>query len=166
MIDPATINGWSEPVAREQLSKCCASTRWCELMLKKRPFSSHAHLLSCAETVWKSLKESDWLEAFLGHPKIGDLQSLRKKYHGTTEWTKKEQSAVADASDALLTELSILNEAYASKFGFIFIVCATGKTAQEMLDILRVRIKNERAIELQNAAEEQRKIMILRLEKL
>jgi 2-oxo-4-hydroxy-4-carboxy-5-ureidoimidazoline decarboxylase len=139
------------------------STRWVERMLARRPFGSEAAMLSAAREEWFSLGEADWLEAFSHHPKIGDRDSLAARFPDTHDPSATEQSGVASASARVIDELAEANEAYLARFGFIFIVCATGKSAGEMLALLRARLPNDRATELQNAAEEQAKITALRL---
>lgn len=135
-------------------------------MLESRPFSDAQALFDYANRHWQNLTEEDYLQAFEGHPKIGNVDSLRAKYANTKKLAAGEQTQVNSASDDVLQQLAQGNTDYESKFGFIFIVCATGKSAQEMLDLLLQRIKNDRGAELLNAAEEQRKIFQLRLQKL
>jgi OHCU decarboxylase len=135
-------------------------------MASKRPFTSAAEVLKTGDDVWYSLREQDWLEAFSGHPKIGDSVGLRKKFSSTSEWAMGEQSGVTGATDNVSLRLSEGNRRYEKKFGFIFIVCATGKSATDILEFLDQRFGNERGEELRNAAGEQAKITKLRLEKL
>ena len=156
----------SDREATSQLMKCCTSDVWVERMLNFRPFKDKQHLLEIADSAWLDLQESDYLQAFEGHPRIGDVDSLREKYEDTKEIASGEQRSVSDASDKVIIELSKNNEQYFKKFGFIFIVCATGKSAAEMLAILCARLPNDRRKELGNAAEEQRKIFQIRLIKL
>lgn len=131
--------------------------------MERRPFGSDARLLRAARIEWFGLTEADWLEAFSHHPKIGDRASLAARFPATHDLSAREQSGVGSASARVLDELAEANEAYFNKFGFIFIVCATGKTAAEMLALLRARLANNRATELRTAAEEQAKITALRL---
>jgi 2-oxo-4-hydroxy-4-carboxy-5-ureidoimidazoline decarboxylase len=135
-------------------------------MMAKRPFISNEQMIEEAKKIWADMKKSDYIEAFSGHPKIGDIDSLRKKFSSTQSWTSQEQSGVAGAEEEILKGLARGNAEYEKKFGYIFIVCATGKTAKEMLDILRDRLKNPPEKEIQNAAKEQEKILQIRLEKL
>jgi 2-oxo-4-hydroxy-4-carboxy-5-ureidoimidazoline decarboxylase len=153
------INNQDKTALSESLLKCCHSKNWVEKMLGYIPFESEESLRQSANEIWFSLSESDWLEAFSGHPKIGDKKA-------TSKWSQDEQKSTATAEDALLQELDQLNQVYEEKFGFIYIVCATGKSAQEMLDLLKSRISNTREKELENACIEQSKITQLRLEKL
>lgn len=160
------FNALTEGDARQALYRCCSSTRFTENLLDKRPFSSKEELFEAAEEIWWSLSSEDWLEAFKGHPKIGDISSLRKKYNQSRAWSEGEQEGVEGAGEETLEALSRGNDAYLEKYGFIFIVCATGKSAEEMLSLLQVRLKNSRDEELKIAAQEQAKITALRLEKL
>ena len=139
---------------------------WVETLAKRRPFNDISHLMKEAESVWKKLNSRDWLEAFSGHPQIGDLSTLEKKYGNTTAWASGEQSGVGIATKETLIELAEYNKRYLKKFGFIFIVFATGKSAGEMLTLLKGRINNDKEVELQIAANEQFKITKIRLEKL
>ena len=160
------LNKLPRPELHQELFTCCSSMAWVENLAKKRPFQDMTHLISEAEKVWSSLGERDWLEAFAGHPQIGDVSTLEKKYAATSDWASSEQSGVGAASRETLLELADYNKKYLNKFGFIFIVCATGKSAQGMLDLLKGRIDNEREVELKIAAAEQFKITKIRLEKL
>ena len=149
--------------AREILHRACGSTRWVERMLARRPFGNDTALLVAAREEWFALGEADWLEAFSHHPKIGDRASLAARFPATHHLSAREQSAVSIASSQVIDDLAAANAAYLERFGFIFIVCATGKSAVEMLQLLRDRLENDRATELRNAAEEQAKITALRL---
>ena len=160
------INKLPRPELHQEFFRCCSSLNWVETLVKKRPFQDISHLMNEAEIVWYSLNEQDWLEAFSGHPQIGDLSTLREKYGNTSAWASTEQKAVGNASEQTLLELADFNKKYLKKFGFIFIVCATGKSADEMLQLLKKRIDNEYSFELKIAADEQFKITKLRLEKL
>jgi 2-oxo-4-hydroxy-4-carboxy-5-ureidoimidazoline decarboxylase len=135
-------------------------------MLDSRPFASSQALFDRADDEWQNLAEEDYLQAFDGHPKIGDVNSLRAKYANTKELAAGEQAQVNAASDDVMQNLAQGNSNYQNKFGFIFIVCATGKSARQMLALLLDRLENDRETELLNAAEEQRKIFQLRLRKL
>jgi OHCU decarboxylase len=160
------LNSQSLEDAREVLTNCCAATAWVERMIALRPFADDDAVLDAAEDVAETLVMDDWLEAFAAHPLIGDVESLRKKYAATRQTAAGEQSGVAGASESTLQELAELNREYLRQFGFIFIVFATGKSADQMLANLRTRIGNCREEELRNAAEEQMKITELRLQKL
>lgn len=160
------INQLSENQVRQKFQQCCASTRWVSRMLADRPFRDAAHLYDLANKNWIGLIEADYLEAFAGHPKIGDIKSLRAKYASTADQAAKEQSGIESAGENILANLAEKNRQYESRFGFIFIVCATGKSAAEMLAALLARLGLDRKSELQNAAEQQRQIFQLRLQQL
>ncbi|MEB3284041.1 MAG: 2-oxo-4-hydroxy-4-carboxy-5-ureidoimidazoline decarboxylase [Candidatus Sericytochromatia bacterium] len=152
--------------AKVQLQRCCGATRWVQGMLERRPFQSKQAVLDAADMVWSGLDSSDWREAFQHHPRIGDVAGLREKFASTAVWAKGEQAATALADEATLQALAEGNRQYEARFGFIFIVCATGKTAVEMLNLLRGRLQNQPEKEGAIAAAEQHKITRLRLEKL
>jgi 2-oxo-4-hydroxy-4-carboxy-5-ureidoimidazoline decarboxylase len=149
--------------ARAFLTTCCGSTRWVERMLERRPFGNHEALLTAARSEWFALSPNDWREAFTHHPKIGDRESLRARFPATADLSAREQRGVAGASDATLDALAEGNRAYEQKFGYIFIVCATGKSADEILTQLTKRLLNDPETELRIAAGEQAKITELRL---
>jgi len=152
--------------AEEILMQCNTSKRWYQQMAQNRPFATIAKLKASADKLWQQSNETDLLHAFEGHPEIGDISTLRDKYKHTAASAGHEQSGVNNASDEILKALAQGNTDYKEKFGFIFIVCASGKSANEMLKLLLARLPNTRKQELINAAEEQRKITQLRLEKL
>ena len=135
-------------------------------MLLFIPADDLVELLEDAESQWWLCNEDDWKEAFTHHPKIGDLDSLKKKFADTAAWASGEQSGVNTATDEIINALAAGNRLYEEKFGYIFIVCATGKSAAEMLEILNERLKNIPEDEIKMAADEQNKITLLRLEKL
>jgi 2-oxo-4-hydroxy-4-carboxy-5-ureidoimidazoline decarboxylase len=148
------------------LLRCCGSTRWAERMLARRPFASEQAVLSAADEIWSALEWADWQQAFTAHPRIGDMESLHQKFAATADWCSGEQAGVADAGSDIIRKFADGNREYVAKFGYIFIVCATGKSAPEMLAILQSRLHNDRETELRIAAAEQAKITRLRLEKL
>ena len=150
--------------ARALLTRCCGSERGVERMLERRPFGSRAALQAAAADEWNALARTDWLEAFSHHPKIGDRDSLRKRFPSTHALSEREQAGVNSASDAMLDALAEGNRRYEERFGYIFIVCATGKSAEEMLTLLYQRLPNDQATELRIAAGEQQKITALRLD--
>jgi 2-oxo-4-hydroxy-4-carboxy-5-ureidoimidazoline decarboxylase len=152
--------------ARELLFSCCGSTAWVNEMLARRPFENAENLMNAAGACWENRSETDFLEAFSHHPKIGDISSLREKFASTAHFASGEQGSVASASEEILQGLARGNADYEQKFGFIFIVCATGKSASEMLELLEKRLPNSREEELLIAAGEQAKITRIRLEKL
>ena len=146
------------------LSQICASLRWQALVMESAPFQDGEALRHSASRAFQQLEEKDWLEAFAGHPMIGDLASLEKKYAQGRALSEKEQSQVASADRETLERLLTLNQRYREKFGFIFIVCATNKSAKEMLALLESRIGRSREVELREAAQEQIKISQIRME--
>lgn len=160
------INELSVNELRNELLRCCGSRRWVEGLAARRPFKDSEELFNVSDQLWFALEKSDWLEAFSSHPKIGDVDSLRKKFATTQAWASSEQSGVKGADDSVLEALNEGNQAYESKFGYIFIVCATGKTAEQMLAILQSRLPNDATEEILVAAAEQNKITRIRLEKL
>ncbi len=159
----AGIDRLTDDEARAVLFRACGSTRWVDRMMARRPFVRDAKLLSTARIEWFGLTEADWLEAFSHHPQIGDRAALDARFPKTHDLSAKEQAAVGDAREDVLTALAEGNRAYRDRFGFIFIVCATGKSAEDMLVLLRERLPHDRASELRIAAEEQAKITALRL---
>ena len=152
--------------AADTFMQCCTSQRWVAEMVANRPYSDFKMLRETADRIWDKLTEKDYLQAFDGHPKIGDVNSLKAKYANTKQLASGEQSGINSATDELIQALADGNRAYEQKYGFIFIVCATGKSAREMLEMLSLRLGNERPQELNTACEEQRKIFHIRLEKL
>lgn len=135
-------------------------------MTDARPFANVDDLLAKADSIWRSLSEEDWLEAFRAHPKIGEQKASAAQSEQARNWSRQEQSGIERAAAETRAALATGNQEYEKRFGFIFIVCATGKTSEEMLAILNSRLQNEPGTELPVAAEEQRKITRLRLEKL
>tara|TARA_B100000470_G_scaffold66889_1_gene51040 strand:- start:727 stop:1230 length:504 start_codon:yes stop_codon:yes gene_type:complete len=160
------LNTLTPSEANKQFELCCGASNWVEKMNQNRPFHDKNEVYQQAESIWFSLSSEDWLEAFTHHPKIGDIDSLRKKFHNTKSISKNEQSGVNDAEKSTLNDLAKSNQLYEDKFGFIFIVCATGKSADEMLALIKMRLNKNAETEMQNAAKEQNKITQLRLEKL
>jgi 2-oxo-4-hydroxy-4-carboxy-5-ureidoimidazoline decarboxylase len=157
------LNEAPEADVRAIFLRACGSSRWVDRMMARRPFATDARLLFAARNEWFGLTEADWLEAFSHHPRIGDRAALEARFPKTHDLSAKEQAGVGAAHDDVLTALADGNNAYFDKFGFIFIVCATGKSAEEMLAVLRERLPRDRATELRCAAEEQAKITALRL---
>ena len=146
--------------------KCCGSSAWVEKVMSFFPVDDMVELLDDAEDEWYKCSPEDWKEAFSHHPRIGDIDSLKKKFASTANWAMGEQSGTSSASDETIKALAIGNKEYEDKFGYIFIVCATGKSADEMLALLESRLLNDPKIEIEIAADEQNKITRLRLEKL
>lgn len=149
--------------AARLLSGCCGSTRWVSRMLERRPFGSSEALQQAAASIWFDLSPDDWREAFSHHPRIGDRDALERRFAATRHLSAREQAGVNDAPDDVLAGLLDGNRLYEAKFGFIFIVCATGRSAAAMLELLRSRLANDLDTELAIAAAEQAKITRLRL---
>jgi len=152
----------SDADARALLHICCGATRWIDRMMARRPLGSQEAALAAARDEWFALSEADWREAFGHHPRIGDRAALRRRF-GTLDPAGREQSGVDAASEAVLAALAEANRAYEERFAYIFIVCAAGRTAEEMLTLLRARLENTPQTELHVAAAEHAKICELRL---
>lgn len=153
--------------AKEHLFNCCGSTKWVNKMAEHFPFHDERSLFDHSRIIWyEECEENDYLEAFKHHPKIGDLESLKKKFSNTSEWAGNEQAGVNEANDETIKGLAELNESYFKKNGYIFIICATGKSAGEMLRLLKERTNHTRQEELAIAMGEQFKITLIRLKKL
>jgi 2-oxo-4-hydroxy-4-carboxy-5-ureidoimidazoline decarboxylase len=152
--------------AHGMLASCCGAARWVERMLARRPFGSNDALLAAARDEWFALDDAEWREAFSHHPTIGDRESFRRRFPSTAHLSEREQAGVSGASDEVLDALAEGNREYERRFGYIFIVCASGKTAAEMLALLRARLPNDPATEIRIAAEEQARITELRLRQL
>ncbi|MCH8529813.1 MAG: 2-oxo-4-hydroxy-4-carboxy-5-ureidoimidazoline decarboxylase [Saccharospirillum sp.] len=150
----------------QALRRCCSAERWVQRMLKAGPFDSKSDLLESARIHWAAMSDDDWLEAFEGHPMIGDMDSLRKKYAASKGLSEREQSGVDQASEATLQALSDCNQRYLARHGFIFIVFATGKSADQMLSLIRQCLEQSTENERKRAAAEQLKITLLRLNQL
>jgi 2-oxo-4-hydroxy-4-carboxy-5-ureidoimidazoline decarboxylase len=156
---------------KAELFKCCGSREWVKNMMPYFPADDLVELLEDAEEQWWLCNEKDWKEAFSHHPKIGDMASLKKKFASTADstaddWASGEQSGMNTANEETFKAFSEANKLYEEKFGYIFIICATGKSAEEMLTILQTRLQNSPEVEIQIAADEQNQITKLRLEKL
>lgn len=164
-MEIAHLNALGAAQAEAAFVLCCGARRWARALTAARPFGDRAALLTAAESAWPALTGDDWREAFTHHPQIGDTEGLRARAD-TREWAGGEQSGARTASQETLRALAAGNAAYREKFGYIFIVCATGRSASEMLDLLQARLPNPPDVELPLAAEEQKKITRLRLGKL
>jgi OHCU decarboxylase len=169
----ATLAAWnatSEAEARNAMLACCGSKNWADAMVALRPIGSVFALSEEADRVWSTMQEADWLEAFACHPRIGErkVTGERKAIHAgerSAAWSRAEQALTTAASDRVLEEIAAGNERYEELFGFTYIVCATGKSAEEMLGILNRRLRSTRETELREAAEQQRQILQIRLGK-
>ncbi len=160
----AEFNALRPEHAETVLVDCCSSTLWAKQMAAQRPFAGMNALVEAADSIWQNLGRDAWLEAFSKHPQIGEKPSTGSQSH--RRWAEGEQTGARVASGGVKGRLAEQNRAYIEKFGYIFIVCATGKSAEEMLALLDQRLQNEPARELPIAAEQQRQISRLRLQKL
>jgi allantoicase len=152
--------------AMRALLDCCGSKKWAQQVTARRPFAGTSELFETADNIWSDLASEDWLEAFQHHPPIGETRATAKQSATASRWSAKEQSSAQKATPEVLQALSAQNRAYAEKFGYVFLICATGKSSEEILNALRQRLPNDPDTELRLAAEEQCKITRLRLEKL
>ncbi|HEX5703797.1 MAG TPA: 2-oxo-4-hydroxy-4-carboxy-5-ureidoimidazoline decarboxylase [Pyrinomonadaceae bacterium] len=160
------INELPAAQAQYEFLKCCGSTAWAKAISDARPFANSDDLSAKADGIWWSLSEEDWLEAFRAHPKIGEKKAEAAQSAEAQRWSAQEQSESERAAAETKGALAEGNREYERRFGFIFIICATGKSAEEILAALHGRLNNDPATELRMAAEEQRKITQLRLQKL
>jgi 2-oxo-4-hydroxy-4-carboxy-5-ureidoimidazoline decarboxylase len=165
-VSVTELDAMSEPQANKLLSDCCGASRWVSGMVARRPFRSRAVVLSTADEIWQSLDPADWREAFSHHPRIGEQKSAITQSERSSAWAAGEQSGIERAPNDVRAELAAANREYEQLFGYTYIVFATGKNAEEMLAIARERLRNGPDVELRAAAEEQRKITRLRLDKL
>jgi OHCU decarboxylase len=162
------LNALPADRAQELLLTCCGSRRWAAEMTAARPFPGEAALLDEAHRIFARLDRGDWIEAFAAHPRIGgrEPESGRAAPARASEWSAEEQRGAASANDRTREALRQLNDVYLERFGHIFIVCASGLSADAMLGMLEERLRNDPAVELAIAAAEQQKITALRLGKL
>ena len=164
--DLAWLNTLSTADAVNEFLKCCGSCAWAQRMTESRPFEQTTALTERAAQIWWDLERDDWLEAFRSHPKIGETKAAKDVSKQSQKWSGQEQAGIQNSPQEILNELANLNQKYESKFGYIFIVCATGKSPEEMIGILKSRIGNDSETELTVAAGEQAKITEIRLRKL
>ena len=161
-----SLNSLAPGEAETEFLKCCGSRNWARRMAVQRPFANQVELLGKADSIWWSLDSADWLEAFRSHPKIGEKKAAQPTSAEAQGWSEQEQSGTRNAAPETIEALSAGNRDYEQKFGYIFIVCATGKSSEEMLTRLSERLGNDPERELRIAAEEQSRITQLRLKKL
>jgi OHCU decarboxylase len=170
----ATLAAWNAAGATEAsnaMLACCEAKRWADAMVALRPIASVAALSEAADRVWGTMQETDWLEAFACHPQIGERKGIGERKvsahagERSSAWSWAEQAQTDSASENVLDEIADGNQRYEELFGFTYIVCATGKSAEEMLAILKRRLQSTRETELREAAEQQRQIMQIRLGK-
>ncbi|HEU4558836.1 MAG TPA: 2-oxo-4-hydroxy-4-carboxy-5-ureidoimidazoline decarboxylase [Longimicrobium sp.] len=160
------LNDLPDEEAEAAFLTCCGATIWARQMTRLRPFITEGELLEAADRVWWSLNPEDWLESFRAHPRIGERKAETPQNERAATWSAQEQAGAASAGADVAAQLAEGNRVYEQRFGYIYIVKATGKTADEMLAILRERLANDPETELRIAAGEQAKITRLRLEKL
>jgi OHCU decarboxylase len=180
-MTPDEVNALDRDAAEQLFLRCCGSTRWAREMAARRPFRDAGTIAEAADRIWRDLGAADWNEAFAAHPRIGESHRAggaggageagrAGEARGTGEpgadWSAREQAGMDDAIDVVRHRLAAANLKYEARFGFIYIVCATGKTASQMLEMLERRLTHSAREELGIAAEEQRKITRLRLAKL
>jgi len=161
----ARWNALPAPDAENEILACCGSKQWAKRLAAERPIADEATLLRESDAIWRGLMEGDWMEAFRSHPRIGESRPVQAVHARSAYWSSEEQKGVASENDAAKAALAEGNRAYEQKFSHIFIVCATGKTAAEVLAILNRRLQNDGAAELLEAAEQQRQITQIRLRK-
>jgi len=162
------LGRWNQLPAAEaenEILACCGSHAWARGMASRRPIADERSLLAASDETWRGLTESDWMEAFRSHPRIGESRAERPSGAQSASWSAQEQSGATGGEDAVKIALADGNREYEKRFGHIFIVCATGKSAAEILGILRRRLKNDAQTELQEAAEQQRQITQIRLKR-
>lgn len=161
----ARWNGLPAQEAAQEILACCGSTTWARELAARRPFRDGSSIMATSDEVWNRLSPQDWLEAFSKHPRIGQREAPPAASAQSAGWSAQEQQEVAVAGETIHVALQAANREYENRFGRVFIVCASGKSAAEMLDILRRRLRNDDETELREAAEEQRKITNIRLKK-
>jgi allantoicase len=160
------INNLPAAAARKALLDCCGSITWADQIISQRPFTTDAKLFESAEKIWAQLDPKEWLRAIRQHPPIGSKRRNSKQSGTARKWSTGEQSAAQTSSPETLAVLHAANQAYHATFGYVFLICATGKSGDEILQSLRQRLANDPDRELRVAADEMRKIIRLRLEKL
>jgi 2-oxo-4-hydroxy-4-carboxy-5-ureidoimidazoline decarboxylase len=163
----AILDAWNkadEATAFDAMIACCGSKRWATTMVALRPIASVIELSEAADRVWTTMNEPDWMEAFACHPRIGERKSAHAPAKSAA-WSKQEQSSATSAAESILVQIAEANVLYEQQYGFTYIVCATGKSAGELLEILNRRLAGTREAELREAAEQQRQITQIRLGK-
>jgi OHCU decarboxylase len=158
-------NGLSAADAQNEILACCGSRAWTRGMAARRPLRNEAAVLAAADEIWSNLGESDWVEAFASHPRIGESRAPQAATARSEAWSAQEQSTVAASGEDVKIALAEANREYEGRFGRIFIVCATGKASGEILQILRRRLQNDDGAEMREAADQQRQITHTRLRK-
>lgn len=146
-----------------QVLPCCGSRTWANKIAERRPIADRSTLLAASDEIWLGLTTSDWIDAFRSHPRIGESRASTTSPAESSVWSSQEQQKVTDGGDAVKIALADANRAYEDRFGHIFIVCASGKSGPEILEILQRRLHNDKNAELHEAAEQQRQITRIRL---
>jgi 2-oxo-4-hydroxy-4-carboxy-5-ureidoimidazoline decarboxylase len=162
------LDHWNILPARDaahEILDCCGSRTWAQQLAARRPFADQASLIRASDEIWNGLPPSDWNEAFAKHPRIGEKKAPVSASPQSVAWAAQEQQQTENADSQVRAELAEANREYEKRFGRVFIVCATGKSASEMLHILRHRLENDELSELRVSAGEQRKITNIRLGK-
>ena len=163
-----TLARWNQLVpaeAEQEVLACCGSTAWARAMAARRPVKDEMTLINISDQIWHQLSEEDWMEAFAKHPRIGERKAPDQASAQSAAWSKQEQATASVADQAVRDELAAANEEYERRFARVFLICASGKSAAEILDALRRRLQNDDNTELLEAAEQQRQITNLRLKK-
>lgn len=164
----AILMRWNELATAEaarEILPCCGSQRWAHALARLRPLTDAEALLAQSDEIWWQLDPADWSEAFSSHPRIGEKKAPESATAKSADWSRQEQGGVACSSESIQEQLKRANDDYEQRFGRIYIVCASGKSVEEMLAILYRRLENDEASELREAAEQQRQITQLRLRK-
>ena len=163
----AALEAWNqadETAAFDEMIACCGASRWASAMVALRPISSVLELSEAADRVWGTMTEPDWIQAFACHPRIGEGKAAHAVAKSAA-WSRQEQSTAAGSAEEVMAEIAAGNSLYEERYGFTYIVCATGKSAEELLAILKRRLASNREAELREAAEQQRQITQIRLGK-
>lgn len=160
------FNQMSAPDASRQILACCDSRGWARAVARQRPYSLSGDLLAAADAEWWRMPPAEWLHAFAAHPRIGENAAARPQHGSGDRWSANEQQGAAEAADSLKAGLADLNHEYENRFGFTYIVCASGRNGEEMVRLARERLANDPETELRIAAAEQAQIMKLRLQRL
>jgi 2-oxo-4-hydroxy-4-carboxy-5-ureidoimidazoline decarboxylase len=151
--------------AANEILPCCGSKAWADAITARRPWPDEKVLLTASDEVWHSLSESDWLEAFRSHPRIGESSTPKGVSPRAATWSEQEQRSIAQGGEAVRLALAGANREYERRFNRVFIVCATGKSPEEILKIVQRRLNNDERTELLEVAEQQRQITQIRLRK-
>jgi 2-oxo-4-hydroxy-4-carboxy-5-ureidoimidazoline decarboxylase len=158
-------NHLSADEAAHEILPCCGSMAWAQQMVTRRPFTDDVSLLAASDETWRSLGDTAWDEAFRSHPRIGETRAAQPSHARSAAWSALEQQKAALAGEDVKVALAEGNQEYERRFNRIFIVCASGKTAPEILEILRRRLQHDPEVELREAVEQQRQIIHLRIKR-